>query len=242
MTGTGVIEGPLASSFTYAVVLVVVAIASAVKGALGFGFPLLVVPITANLIGTRTAVVLMAVPTLFASVVVLARGGGRLADAPRFVGFYATLIIGTTIGAHLFQRLDPRVLNLTVGGTALLFAALASLGRIPVPSLRTQRYAGPVVGFFAGLMGGTTAIFTPVVTSYFLSLQLEKRMFVFWVTTAFLIGGTTQVLTFAQLGLYAWPQVGYALAACLPVLPGAWLGFWIQDRLPALRSDVRCFS
>src|SRR5438876_10134797 len=77
-------DAGLAPNAAFALVLLVVTFASAVKGALGFGFPLIAVPLSANLIGARTAVVLIAVSVVFSNFLILTRGGGTAAVFGRF--------------------------------------------------------------------------------------------------------------------------------------------------------------
>lgn len=224
---------PLAPNVAFVIVLVVIAFASAVKGALGFGLPLITVPIAANLIGARTAIVLVAVPVVLSNLLLVTRGGGKPADLRRFGGLLLSILIGTVAGAQLLGRLDARVISLIVGIGALLFAAIGLAGWTPAISMRTESYTGPAIGLLSGLMAGTTGISAPLVAAYLQSLRLEKREFVFWMTMAFLFVGLTQVVSYYQLGLYVPPLPFYALISCLPVPVGTRLGFWIQDRLRA---------
>ncbi|HET6780930.1 MAG TPA: sulfite exporter TauE/SafE family protein [bacterium] len=226
-------EPELAPNTAFAIVLLVIAFAAAVKGALGFGFPLIAVPLSANLIGARTAVVLIAVSVVFGNLVILLRGGGRLQDARRFAGLLIGVTIGTVIGALAFDRLDPGTLALIVGITSLLFAALGLLNVAPEISPRAQSYTGPSVGLASGIMGGTTGIFAPLIAAYMHSLRLDKRGFVFWLTVSFLVGGLVQTLSYYRLGLYSGTILRYAAATFIPIIIGTQVGFLIQDRLPS---------
>ncbi len=228
-------EPSLAPNAAFALVLLVIAFASAVKGALGFGFPLIAVPLSANLIGARTAVVLIAVSVVFSNFLVLLRGGGTKAEFRRFAGLLVGVIVGTVIGAQLLRRLDPGVLSLLVGVTALLLAVLGLLNQSPAISAPAQRVAGPAVGLAAGVMGGTTGIFAPLLAPYIQSLQVDKRVFVFWLTASFFAGGVAQVLSYYRLGLYSTMLLIYAVVTFVPVVVGTLIGFWIQDRLPSAR-------
>lgn len=225
-------EPSLAFNAAFVLVLVVIAFAAAVKGALGFGFPLISVPIAANLIGARTAVVLIAVSVVFSNLLILIRGGGSVAQLRRFAGMLLGVIFGTAIGAQLLRRLDPGVLSMVVGVTAVLFAIVGLWEKTPAVSSRAQVYVGPSVGLVSGVLGGTTGIFAPLIAAYVHSLQLEKRLFVFWLTAAFFVGGVAQTLSYYRLGLYTKALLGYALATFAPVLVGTQIGFRVQDRLP----------
>lgn len=226
-------EPTLDFNLAFVLVLAVIAFASAVKATLGFGFPLISVPIAANLIGARTAVVLIAVPVVFNNLLVLFRGGGTVDQFRGLAGLLGGVVAGTVFGAQLLNRLDPRMLSIIVGVISLVFAVSASSERIPAVSPQAQRYAGPLIGIVSGIIGGTTGIFAPLIAAYVHSLRLDKRAFVFWLTAAFLLGGLVQTASYYTLGLYSPRLLGYAVVTFIPVTAGTWLGFWIQDRLPA---------
>jgi uncharacterized membrane protein YfcA len=226
------VDAQLAPDVTFALVLIVVAFASAVKGAMGFGFPLIAVPLAANLIGPRTAVVLIAIPVVFSNFLILMRGGGNAEGLRRFGGLLVGVVAGTVIGAQLLGRLDPGVESLIVGITAVLLVVLDGGNLMPPISLKAHRVAGPTVGAAAGVLGGTTGIYGPLIAAYVYALRVDKRAFVFWLTAAFLLGGFVQVVSYWRLGLYSLKLVAYAVATFIPVVVGTWLGFWIQDRLP----------
>ena len=225
-------ETQLAANVTFVLVLVVVAFSSAVKGALGFGFPLIAVPLTANLIGARTAVVLIAIPVVFGNLLILTRGGGSGEELRRFGGLLVGVVAGTVVGAQLLGRLDPGVVSLIVGIAAVLLAVLYWGNLMPPISPNAHRVAGPTVGVAAGVLGGATGIYAPLIAAYVHALQVDKRVFVYWLTAAFFLGGAAQVVSYWRLGLYNWNLVTYAVATFVPVVGGTWLGFWIQDRLP----------
>ena len=225
-------ETQLAPNVTFALVLIVVAFASAVKGALGFGFPLIAVPLAANLIGARTAVVLIAIPVVFGNFLILTRGGGNTEELRRFGGLLVGVVAGTVIGAQLLGRLDLGVVSLIIGIAAVLLVVLAWGNLMPSISAQAQRVAGPTVGVTAGVIGGITGIYAPLIAAYVHALRVDKRAFVYWLTAAFFLGGAVQVGSYWRLGLYSWKLVTYAVATFVPVVLGTWLGFWIQDRLP----------
>jgi len=114
----------------------------------------------------------------------------------------------------------------------VLFAGLSFWDLVPTISAGAERYAGPAVGLFAGVVGGVTGIFAPPIAAYIHSLRVDKRVFVFWLTASFMLGGLTQAVSYFRLGLYTPAVAGYAGLACIPALLGTRLGLWIQDRLP----------
>jgi uncharacterized membrane protein YfcA len=208
----------------------VVCFASMIKGSIGFGFPLVAVPLLSTIMGPRVAIPVVAIPTLLSNVLVVRRGGvGR---APGVMGAtLAGLAAGTVAGAFLLGSLNIRFLSALVGGVAVLYVLTTALRltlKIPATGIRM---AGPAFGVLAGLMGGSTGISSPLMASYLHLLRLEKREFVFWLTMMFFIVNIGQVVIYTRLGLYAGPVLAIALWACVPMVIGTLAGLRLQDRL-----------
>jgi uncharacterized protein len=209
---------------------VIVCLASMIKGAIGFGFPLVAVPLLSALVGPRIAIPVVAIPTLLSNVLVIRRGGAGGA-APAMWMALAGLAVGTVAGALLLGSLDARLVSGLVGLVAILYVLATALRltvRVPATSVRQ---VGPVFGVLAGLMGGATGISSPLMASYLLLLRLEKREFVFWITVMFFIVNIAQVATYLRLGLYAPPVLTTALLVCVPMAIGTLAGLALQDRL-----------
>jgi uncharacterized protein len=208
----------------------VVCLASMIKGTIGFGFPLVAVPLLSTLMGPRVAIPVVAIPTLLSNVLVIRRGGAAGAPAAMWTAL-SGLAVGTVAGALLLGSLDARLVSGLVGLVAILYVLATALRltvRVPAAS---ARQVGPVFGVLAGLMGGATGISSPLMASYLLLLRLEKREFVFWITVMFFIVNIAQVATYFRLGLYAVPVLTTALLVCVPMVIGTLAGLALQDRL-----------
>lgn len=208
----------------------IVAGAAAVKGAIGFGFPLIAIPLLSTILGPRIAVPVVAIPTLLSNVFLVSRGGFSRATASLGL-VLGGIVLGTPAGAMLITVLEPRVLSILVGAVALVYA-LATAFRLTVLIPAGVRLPGaPVVGVLAGVMGGVTGISSPLLASYLHLLRVEKREFVFWITMMFFVGNIVQVGSYFRLGLYAGPVLSASLLACLPMAVGTLAGIAMQDRL-----------
>ncbi len=209
---------------------VVVCVASMVKGAIGFGFPLLAVPLLSSIMGPKVAIPVVAIPTLLSNLLVIRRGGAGEAGGALWTMLAGTAV-GTVAGALLLGVLNPRLATGLVGAVALLYVAVTTLGltfRVPATSVGR---AGPAFGLLAGLMGGATGISSPLLASYLHMLRLEKREFVFWITMTLFVVNIAQVATYFRLGLYEGPVLTTALLACVPMAIGTLAGLGLQDRL-----------
>jgi uncharacterized membrane protein YfcA len=88
-----------------------------------------------------------------------------------------------------------------------------------------------MVGLAAGVLGGATGIFAPLIASYLHLLHMAKRDFVFWITVMFFVSNFVQVGSYLHLGLYGGRVLFLALIGCIPMAIGTWSGMALQDRL-----------
>jgi len=214
------------------IVSIVVCVAAAIKGAIGFGFPLLAIPLLSIALGPHVAIPLVVFPTLLSNLMLVSRGSGGGTDVRPFLLTLSGLAVGVVVGAFLINAMSPRTLSVLVAAVSAAYV-VATVFHLPqsIPAVAGQR-AGPVVGLAAGLLGGSTGIFSPVLAVYLHMLRLEKRAFVFWMTLMFFVGNIAQVASYLRLGLYGGPVMGTALLACAPMALGTWAGIRLQDRLP----------
>lgn len=216
---------------TAILVFLVVAFAAIVKGALGVGFPLISTPVVAIIEGVRPAIVIMAIPTLVSNILIIFRIGFKDAQLRRFLVVLLTLIAGTALGGVLLAQLNAAVLSVALGMTVLTYIALRIFHPGLIVSPRQERVAAPFVGFLGGLFGGTTNVSGPVLTTYLHALKLEPRAFVGAITVLFGVSNVTQIITYAQLGLYTGERVMQGLLYCIPMFAGVYAGMWLQQRL-----------
>ena len=218
-----------------ALVLLVIGAAAVVKGAIGFGFPLLAAPLIASILDARTSVLVLSLASLFGNVGMAIRGGGSWPTSRRLAPMLVGLLVGTVGGALLLANLDAATLGLVVGLAAMAFAIVGTAKpNLAVPA-RLERYLALPMGLAGGLLGGSTSIFAPPIVSYVHALHLTKREFVFFVSLLYTFGGITQVASYARLGLYETSILLLALATCLPNAVGLWIGTRLQDRIDPLQ-------
>jgi hypothetical protein len=208
----------------------VIAGAAMIKGTMGFGFPLVGIPLLSAIIGPRAAVPMMAVPTLLSNVIMVSRWTPGRASTHLLLAI-AGLAAGTLAGAAVIKALDPRWLSVLVGAVALGYVAATAFRLTALVPEAAGRRAAPVVGLAAGLLGGATGIFAPLLASYLHLLHMAKREFIFWITIMFFVGNIVQVASYAHLGLYAGRVLLLALIGCVPMAVGTWSGMVLQDRL-----------
>jgi uncharacterized protein len=214
-----------------AVILLAIFSAGIVKGAIGFGFPLVAVPLISMAWDARHAVLLVSLASLVNNIGVAVRGGGTRQSVRRIVPVLAGMAIGSAGGALLLAWVPSSVLTVVVGCAALVFASIALLKSDLAVALRLERYLAFPMGLLGGLLGGSTGIAGPFVVSYTHALRLSKRDFVYCLTLLYLIGAIVQVTSYTQLDLFDSLTLAVGIVSCVPNVLGVWLGFRIQDRI-----------
>ncbi|MBI3968559.1 MAG: sulfite exporter TauE/SafE family protein [Chloroflexi bacterium] len=202
-----------------------------VKGVVGLGLPLVATPIVANLVGPRTAVVVLAIPIGLTNVWVVARGGLGWAELRPLTGLLVGQLAGTYGGANLLVLLDVQRLSLYVGIVVVTFVTLQLFSVRFAISPRVASYTGPVFGFLAGVLGGSTSLFGPLLAIYLYGIGLKQRDFVVAISLFFAVGNAGQVVAFYQLELYTGPILIYTILFTIPCLIGLWLGMRLQGFL-----------
>ena len=222
---------------TLALVVLALGFGGFVKGVVGIGLPLVATPIVANLTDPRTAVVVLAVPIGVTNLWVVFGAGMKWAEFRRVAGVLCGVILGTYGGANLLAVLDVRKLSLYVGVIVVVFVSLQVFRIHLAIGPRLERFVGLPFGVGAGVLGGSTSVFGPLLAMYLYGIGLTKMAFVVTISLLFVVGNVGQILGFSYLGLYTGQIVIYSVAFTLPALLGLWLGMRLQGRI-----DARLFN
>ncbi len=212
--------------------VLVLVVGGVVKGALGVGLPLVLVPMTAEFLALPAAVALLTLPMVTANIRQSLEAGGTLGAVRRLSPILGTLVLGTAIGAHVLISVKGRTLDIVVGTAFVLLAALLLF----VPRLRigrrSERWASPLVGLLAGLLGGVSAMFGPPLIAYQIGLGVDPATFVKHMAILALTATLTLVLSLGGSGALTGTDLAISAAAIIPIQLGMPLGRWLRGRVP----------
>ncbi len=199
-----------------------------VKGATGIGFPVIGTPIAAQFLDAQTSVVAISIPAFLMNLIQALQAGTSFAMVRRFMPAILALIPGAVIGTALLAHVPGSLLTLGLGILVTLYATL-SISRVQFGLRPSQeRWAGAALGLTAGLVGGTTAMFSPPLVIYVTALRLPKRAFVSAVSLCFLAGQIPQLLSLLGFRLLTGPRLGIAALFCALSALGFLLGICLQ--------------
>jgi uncharacterized protein len=216
------------------ILIVGLGVAGFAKGTTGMGLPLLATPILAGVFGPRAAVVIVTIPIFVANTLLVVQGWRRIEVLRGLVWILIASAAGTAIGVNLLARLDQRTFAILISlmVAVFLFRGARLLGD---PSARRARIAGPAVGFFSGVLQGTTSIASPLIGSYLHARRLPPNDYVLAVASIFQLNAIVQLIGYSLLGLYTPDIVAIGVLGLVPTLLALMAGIFFRGRLDQAR-------
>lgn len=217
-----------------AAAIAAVLLAGFAKGVTGMGLPIIGVPILVALYGDLRAVLLVTIiSTALSDVPFVVGGAKRWREVLFLVSFVLAGLIGVVLGTHLLITVRQQILTLVLACILTVFIAIQWLGRMPrIDRSRATRWSW-FIGLLAGLLMGSAGSSGPFVTSYLVSLDLPRELFLFSLNFVFLILDWTFLVSLARLGLYTpyllQISVGILLLSVVGMVGGMLAGKRIDD-------------
>ncbi|MCC7105149.1 MAG: sulfite exporter TauE/SafE family protein [Chloroflexi bacterium] len=211
--------------------------AGIVKGAIGFGLPIVATMALAGVLGGRTAVVVLSVVNCVSALVILVmvRGIAYRKYSVLFLVVGAAMALGAVLGAHLMAMLSDKAVTGMFGFVAIVFTLISAFGRQLGSRLSISgerlRSLGPIIGIGAGVIGGITSVFSLPMAIYLQAIKTPKREFLVVLNALLAVTTMAQVGSYFQLGFYT-PEIVRTIAltaVCVGV--GLLMGNAIQKRV-----------
>lgn len=208
-----------------------IALGGFLKGATGFGAPVVGVPILALVFGVQEAIAVFSVLNLISNVwqswTYKAALGSR-----RFVwGFSLSGAVGAVFGSALLASLHTDILMASLALMVFLYIGL----RLARPDFTISRSTGErlatSVGFAGGVMQGAGGISAPVSITFLHAMKLERLEFVATIAVFFLVMSVFQVPALAAFGILTWERLGLGIIAALPLFGAMPAGAWAAQRV-----------
>ena len=203
----------------------VMLLAGFAHGAIGFGFPLVAMPMLTLVLDIKTTILVSLVPTMVMTLISAFRGGMLRESVARFWFMPITLVLGSYIGTRILIGTDPAPFVLLLALCLLVFLNLERLGKIEHRSVKQNpRFWGVVTGLIAGLFEATTNVSGPALLIYFIMLGMPPVALVQLLNFSFIGGKATQIITWSVsggIGIGFWlSTVPWALLAVITLLMG----------------------
>ena len=202
-----------------------------VKGTLGVGLPLVVVPLLSLIMPANQAIGLLVLPVLLSNAL-QAFEGGRFAYAlRRFAPLMVAQLVATLLANHFSRDFSNQALNTAIAFTVITAVALMLLQPKGEIEARHQRWVGPVVGALAGAMAGVSSLTGPILITYMMALRLKRDEFVGSISIIYFVGAVPMYAAMLASDRFSWVEVAWSTLALLPVYVGIRAGAAIRGSL-----------
>jgi uncharacterized membrane protein YfcA len=203
-----------------------------VKGVTGVGLPLLLVPLLSPFIGVPVVVALVSVPMVIANIDQSLEGGSTLPVLRGLWPIIVPMVAGAVVGVQFLISVDRHILNLVMGVAFLVIAAIFLVAPRLRISSRVERWAAPVVGLFAGLLGGISSMFGPPLIALQIGLGTPPNIFVKRMAILALTASSTLLLALGGSGALSWADLLISAVMLIPIQLGMPIGRRLRGHVP----------
>jgi uncharacterized membrane protein YfcA len=202
-----------------------------VKGTLGVGLPLIVLPLLSFVVPGHRAIAIMIVPVLASNAWQAWETRVSGPDLRRFLPLMIALVLTTVVTARMTVTLPDKAITMMIAIAVLLAVGLM----LWQPNLKitpiNERGWGTVVGLASGLMGGVSSLAGPLIISYLMSMRLPRETFVGCISVIYLAAALPLYMALLLYGKVVSEDIAWSTAALAPMWLGLSLGRICRHRL-----------
>jgi uncharacterized protein len=203
----------------------------AVKGALGVGLPLVVIPLMSLIIPSPQAIGLMVMPVLLSNIWQGIESGFLVASIKRFFPLLITQAITSVLTVKLTLALSIKELNMMLAGAVILAVALMALKPTLKIDAKRELWSSALIGFVSGILGGISSLTGPIIITYLMALNLKREEFVGGVSVIYFFGALPMFLAMFWFERIGVRDLGFSTLALVPMFMGLSLGKYLRVRL-----------
>jgi len=212
----------------YLIITLIIFLAGFTQGLSGFGSILLALPLLTIILDIKTAIPLIALHGLFATVILLIELRKHL-DWQKILPLFAGSIPGIPIGVFFLKTMNTDTIQLTMGIILLTYALFGLFTRPLIWEMGTVGVS--LVGFWAGLLGGALGTSGPPVIFYTSLQPWTKDKIKATMRGFYAASGLVVVLLHALNGLTTMPVLWYFLISMPGLVLGTFLGSFFYGRI-----------
>ncbi|WFE71955.1 sulfite exporter TauE/SafE family protein [Halomonas sp. M1] len=206
--------------------------AGVIKGAIGSGVPVIVIPVLTMLYDVKLAIAVLVAPNLFSNALQVWQYRRHLLPLRFLAAFSIAGGLGIIIGTWGLVVLSPTLLSLGVAGAIVMYLAIKLARRkMVMPFSLAKRIVLPV-GLLAGVLQGAAGMSAPASVTFLNAMRLERQVFIGSISVFFVAITCVQIPALLSAGILTLERSVYSLAALLVILVAMPLGAKLGKRLP----------
>lgn len=202
-----------------------------VKGTLGVGLPMVVVPLLSLVMPGHRAIAIMMVPVLASNAWQAWETGVPLAQLRRFLTLMLALAAATIATAQVTLALPERALTVMIALAVLMAIALMVWQPVLNVTPASERRWGTAVGLASGLLGGMSSLTGPLIMSYLMAMRLPRETFVGSISVIYLAAALPLYAEMSWHGKVGTEELLWSTLSLLPMGAGLLIGRTFRARL-----------
>ena len=132
------------------------------------------------------------------------------------------------MGVGVISYVSKSFVQTFLGLSVIIFVVL-SFFKIELNDADPGGSKGGIIGLIAGVIGGITSAFGPLLVIFLKTQKLEKAAFVSTLCFLILAGAVTLSISLGAFSIYTQTTFLLAILACIPTFAGLWIGERIRS-------------
>ncbi|MFQ5439776.1 MAG: sulfite exporter TauE/SafE family protein [Paracoccaceae bacterium] len=215
------------------IALLVVLFAGCVKGAVGFGMPMILISGLGTLLPAETAIAALILPTVLTNFSQALSTGIRdaLATFRRYWRFNLVLFVTIFFSAQLVRVMPQALLFSLLGGSIVFFTLVQLAGWHPRIGPLAARIVEIPAAMIAGFFGGLTGVWGPPTILYLTALDVPKADHVRAQGVVYFAGSILLLSAHLKSGVLNGQTLPLSALLVVPALVGQWTGRRFHDSI-----------
>ena len=145
---------------------------------------------------------------------------------------FIALILGIIIGCNLILEINLSMISQIIA-ISIIFAAIINLFGINIKYINPnlERKLTIPLGFFSGIIGGLSSMYSPYILAYLVSTNLEKEALIRTMATMYFIGSIFIFPIWIYNGLGTLSDLIWSSLLLFPAIFGQKIGTSIRSRI-----------
>lgn len=207
-----------------------------VKGVVGFALPLIMISGLSTFLDPQLALAGIILPIVAANVTQTLRAGvgPAVAAARQFWRYLSVVCVMILLAAQLVTSLSPQVFSLVLGIPVVVLSIIQLAGVSFHIAQRHRWWSEWIAGLFSGTMGGLTGNWGSTTVLYLLATDVPRAQQGVVQGVIYGLGSFMLLVAHLKSGILNLDTAPFSAALLIPSMLGMWVGFAVQDRLPAV--------
>ena len=201
-----------------------------IKGTVGIGLSMFAVPIIAFFLPPTTSMILLCFPVLVTNIlqIEVQKGIGSY----RFLPMFIALVVGILIGVNLILEINHSLISKIIA-ISIIFAAIFNLFGLNFSHVKPnlEKVITIPLGFFSGIIGGVSNMYSPYILAYLVSTNLEKDALIRTIATMYFLGSLIIFPLWFYNGLGILQDIIWSILLVLPAITGQKIGSMIRSKI-----------